>query len=287
MTDRPTRGTLYVVATPIGNLADVTLRALDVLRAVPLVAAEDTRLARRMWDRHAIDTRLVSYHAHSAPRRRDELLAHLEAGTDLALVTDAGTPLVSDPGEDLVAAWAARGGRVVPIPGPSAVLAALVASGLPAARWAFEGFLPRRGKERRERLAAVCADERATVLFEAPGRAAATLADLAAACGLERPTALCRELTKIHEEVWRGTLAELSERATVEPVRGEVTIVVAGAAAASAPVVAIEVARGEVGRLVAAGLSRSAAAREVALRTGLPRRELFDRAVGRPQQGKS
>ncbi|HUR17139.1 MAG TPA: SAM-dependent methyltransferase, partial [Candidatus Limnocylindrales bacterium] len=133
------QGTLYVVATPIGNLGDITLRALEVLRAAPLVAAEDTRMTRRLWARHGIATRLISYHAQSGIRRRDELLAHLAGGADLAIVTDAGTPLVSDPGEELVAAWAARGGRVVPIPGASAVLAALVASGLPAARWCFEG----------------------------------------------------------------------------------------------------------------------------------------------------
>ncbi|HEY7599001.1 MAG TPA: 16S rRNA (cytidine(1402)-2'-O)-methyltransferase, partial [Candidatus Limnocylindrales bacterium] len=174
-------GTLFVVATPIGNMGDITLRAIEVLRSVALVAAEDTRLTRRLWARHGIETRLVSFHARSGEGRRDELLARLAAGDDVALVTDAGTPLVSDPGADLVAAWLAVGGRVVPVPGASAVLAALVAAGLPAARWSFEGFLPRRGRERRERLARVAADERATVLFEAPGRVAATLADLAAA----------------------------------------------------------------------------------------------------------
>lgn len=271
-------GTLYVVATPIGNLADITLRAIEVLRAVPLVAAEDTRLTRRLWARHGIDTRLVSYHARSGDRRREELLAHLAGGADLALVTDAGTPLVSDPGSDLVAAWAARGGQVVAVPGASAVLAALVASGLHAARWGFEGFLPRRGRERRERLARVCADERATVLFEAPGRTAATLADLAAACSADRPAALCRELTKLHEEVWRGALGELATRARTEPPRGEVTIVVAGAEPrAGAVSVTIEAGRTQVDELVEEGWSRSSAAREVAQRTGLPRRDLFNR----------
>src|SRR5688500_7078671 len=134
-------------------MGDITLRAIDVLRAVPLVAAEDTRMTRRLWARHGIETRLISYHAQSPAGRRDELLAHLAGGADLALVTDAGTPLVSDPGEELVAAWVARGGRIVPIPGPSAVLAALVASGLPTARWSFDGFLPRRGREPRARRA--------------------------------------------------------------------------------------------------------------------------------------
>jgi 16S rRNA (cytidine1402-2'-O)-methyltransferase len=272
-----TGATLYVVATPIGNLGDISLRAIETLRAVPLVAAEDTRLTRRLWARHGIETRLVSYHAQSPPARRDQLLAHLAGGADLALVTDAGTPLVSDPGAELVAEWAQRGGQVVPIPGPSAVLAALVASGLPAARWAFEGFLPRRGRERRQRLERVATDERTTILFEAPGRTAATLAELAAACAPDRRAAVCRELTKLHEETWRGTVAHLAERAAVRPPRGEVTIVVAGASEDSAgpSAVSLERARSEVDRLVGEGMSRSSAAREVASRTGLPRRELF------------
>jgi 16S rRNA (cytidine1402-2'-O)-methyltransferase len=179
-------GRLFVVATPIGNLGDVTFRAIEVLKAVPLVAAEDTRLTRRLFARYEIATRLVSYHARSGPRRQLELLEHLRSGWDLALVTDAGTPLVSDPGGELAAAWAAGGGVVVPIPGASAVLAALVASGLATARWSFEGFLPRRGRERRERLARIAADERACVIYEAPSRVPETLADLAAAAGGER-----------------------------------------------------------------------------------------------------
>jgi 16S rRNA (cytidine1402-2'-O)-methyltransferase len=287
-------GTLYVVATPIGNLADVTLRGLDVLRAVPLVAAEDTRMTRRLFARHGIATRLVSYHARNASGRGPELIEHLRGGADLALVTDAGTPLVSDPGEELVAAWVAAGGSVVPVPGPSAVLAALAASGVPAPRWGFEGFLPRGGRARRERIARIATDDRATVLFEAPGRAAATLAELAAACGEARPAALCRELTKVHEETWRGSLGELAVRAAVGAPRGEVTIVVGGApagartahphdgqlpgaAAARDPdvVARLRAGRDRVGRLVADGLPRSAAARQVAAETGLPRRELF------------
>jgi 16S rRNA (cytidine1402-2'-O)-methyltransferase len=270
-------GTLYVVATPIGNLGDISLRALEVLRSVPLVAAEDTRLARRLWARHGIATRLTSFHAQSAPAKREQLLDHLRRGADLALVSDAGTPLVSDPGEDLVAAWAGEGGLVVPIPGASAVLSALVGSGIAVARWSFEGFLPRKGKERRDRLTRMCADERATVLFEAPGRVANTLADLAAACGADRPAALARELTKLHEEFWRGTLGELAARVSDNGVRGEVTLVVAGAAPDDRPTMSLEEARAEVERLVASGLARSAAAREVAARSGLPRRDLFRR----------
>lgn len=276
----PSGGTLYVVATPIGNLGDMTERAIATLRTVDVVAAEDTRVTRRLWSRFGITTPLVSFHARSDDRRAAELLARLRAGDDVALVSDAGTPLVSDPGGELVSAWAEEGGTVVPIPGASAVLAALMASGVPAPRWAFEGFLPRKGADRRERLARIAADDRATVLFEAPGRTAATLRDLATACGEERQGALARELTKLHEQVRRGTLAELAVGALIDPPRGEVTIVVAGLTAGartSAGDATIDLAEGRrrVAALVAAGASRAEAARGVARETGLPRRELF------------
>jgi 16S rRNA (cytidine1402-2'-O)-methyltransferase len=276
-------GQLYVVATPIGNLGDVTYRAIEVLRAVPLVAAEDTRLTRRLFARYGIDTHMVSYHARSGPGREAELLAHLRSGRDLALVTDAGTPLVSDPGGELVSAWAAEGGRVVPIPGPSAVLAALVASGMAAARWTFEGFLPRSGRERRERLARIAADERACVIYEAPSRIPATLADLTAAAGAERRAAVCRELTKLHEEVARGQLGDLAARAAAGELtlRGEFAVVVEAvtaaesAARARAGAPTMDEARAEVVRLVASGAKRSDAVRQVAASTGLDRRELY------------
>ena len=278
-------GTLYVVATPIGNLADVTLRALEVLRDVPLIAAEDTRMTRRLLDRHAVGTRLTSFHARSGPGRLAALLEHLRGGADLALVTDAGTPLVSDPGADLVAAWGAEGGAVVPIPGASAVLAAVVASGVAGPRWAFEGFLPRSGRDRRERLATIAADPRGTVIYEAPGRLAATLRDLATACGAERRAAVARELTKLHEQVVRGSLAELATAVAdgTIPARGEVVIVVGMAAAAAgqghggqgASEHALAAARAEVDRLVAGGSSRGDAARSVAAATGIPRRQLY------------
>jgi 16S rRNA (cytidine1402-2'-O)-methyltransferase len=283
---------LYVVATPIGNLGDVTLRALDVLRAVPLIAAEDTRVTRRLLDRHGIETRLTSYHAQSGPGRTAALLAHLRAGDDLAIVTDAGTPAVSDPGAGLVAAWATEDGAVVPIPGASALLAAVAGAGIAGPRWSFEGFLPRSGRERRERLARIAADDRGTVLYEAPGRVAATLADLAAVCGDDRPAAVCRELTKLHESIVRGTLAGLGKAAaagkrgeTGIPARGEFVLVVgawasrpdrafvAGAAGAVAP--DLEAARAQVEALVADGVARGEAARRVAAATGLPRRRLY------------
>ena len=175
-------GTLYIVATPIGNLGDVTLRALEVLRSVPLIAAEDTRITRRLLDRYEITARTTSYHAQSGPGRERELLAHLAGGADLALVTDAGTPVVSDPGEGLVAAWAASGRARRADPGASSVLAAVAAGGVAGPRWSFEGFLPRSGRERRDRLAGIAADDRGCVLFEAPGRTARH-------CGTWRPPA--------------------------------------------------------------------------------------------------
>ena len=283
------RGTLFVVATPIGNLGDITLRALETLRAVPLIAAEDTRLTRRLLDRHAIDAPLTSFHAKSGPGRMETLLAHLRGGADLALVSDAGTPVVSDPGGELVAAWAREGGPVVALPGPSAVLAAVAVSGVAGPHWTFEGFLPRSGRERRDRLARMAGDERGAILFEAPNRVAGTLRDLAAACGEERPGAVCRELTKLHETVTRGPLGELAAVAASGeiPARGEFVIVVgswAGARMVTDQPASIDAAHAEVERLVAAGTPRSEAARTVAAMTGLPRRDLY---AARPDRERS
>jgi 16S rRNA (cytidine1402-2'-O)-methyltransferase len=281
-----------VVSTPIGNLGDVTLRALEVLRTVPLIAAEDTRHVRRLLDRYDIRTPTTSFHARSGPGRLVALLEQLRDGRDLALVTDAGTPVVSDPGSELVAAWAAEGGLVVPIPGASAVLAAVAASGVTGPRWSFEGFLPRSGRERRDRLARAGADERGTVLFEAPGRVAGTLRDLAEACGPARPGAVCRELTKLHETIERGPLGELAAMASDGriPARGEFVLVVGsgvavGGAATTGDTAAEEkalvAARAEVDRLVEDGATRSAAARRVAAATGLSRRILYAGDRGR------
>ena len=254
-----------------------------MLRAVPLIAAEDTRLTRRLLDRHEIDVPLTSYHAKSGPGRTAALLQHLRGGADLALVSDAGTPVVSDPGGELVTAWAGEGGTVVALPGPSAVVTAVAVSGVAGPHWTFEGFLPRSGRERRERLARIAADDRGAVVFEAPNRVAGTLRDLAAACGPDRPAAVCRELTKLHETVSRGTLAELAEaaRSGAIPARGEFVLVV-GAWLGARPAAdeadseaAMDAARAEVERLVADGLARSDAARRVASATGLPRRVLY------------
>jgi 16S rRNA (cytidine1402-2'-O)-methyltransferase len=280
-----TVGRLFVVATPIGNLDDITLRAIDVLRSVAVIAAEDTRMTRRLLDRHAIATRTISYHARSGPGRTRELLERLAAGEDVALVSDAGTPIISDPGEELVQHWAATGGSVVPIPGASAVLAAVVGSGIAGARWSFEGFLPRSGRERRERIARLAADLRGSVIYEAPNRITATLADLAAACGDDRPAALCRELTKLHEEIVRAPLATLAEQARNGELtlRGEFVIVVGTVAGdergPGAPRGAAEAdvdrALAEVERRIADGAARGEAARQVAEETGIPRRRLY------------
>jgi 16S rRNA (cytidine1402-2'-O)-methyltransferase len=271
-------GTLFVVATPIGNLGDITLRAIEVLSTVPLIAAEDTRHTARLLGRHAIATRTVSYHAHSGPGRVETLLGHLREGADLALVTDAGTPGVSDPGDDLIAAWAAEGGLVVPIPGASAVLAAVAGSGVAGPRWTFEGFLPRTGRERRDRLARIASDDRGTVIYEAPGRVAATIRDLAAACGPDRPAAICRELTKVHEQIVRGDLASLAAalRDGHVPARGEFVLVVgAGMPVEPDDGDRVDIARAAVEQLVAEGVARGEAARQVAAATGLPRRRLY------------
>lgn len=271
------------MATPIGNLGDVTLRALEVLRAVPLIAAEDTRMAARLLGRYEIPNRTVSFHARSGSARMRELLDHLRSGADLAVVTDAGTPGVSDPGEELVSAWAGEDGRVVPLPGASAVLAAVAASGVAGARWSFEGFLPRSGRERKERLARIAADDRATVLYEAPTRVPATLRDLAAACGADRPAAVCRELTKLHEQIARGSLDELAAAAADGsiPARGEFAIVVAGGppldAAGTRAGGDQEAAMSMVEALVRGGASRPHAAKAVAAATGIRRRDLYPR----------
>lgn len=226
-------GTLFVVGTPIGNLGDLTERARETLGRVDRIAAEDTRRTGRLLAHLGVIAPTVSYFEGNEARRTAELIGYLEAGERIALVTDAGMPGVSDPGERLVTACLERGIDVEVIPGPSAVLAALVVSGLPMQRFVFEGFLPRAGSKRTARLAALAADERTVVIFESPRRAAATLIDLGAAFGAARPVALCRELTKVREEVLRGSLEEVSaivadRDAEGEGIRGEIVIVIGG-----------------------------------------------------------
>src|SRR4051812_21064282 len=203
--------TLYVVATPLGNLGDLSPRAAELLRRVPVVAAEDTRRTRGLLSHLGASPTLLSFHAHSGERRLDAVLDILRDGRDVALVSDAGTPGVSDPGADLVAAARAGGIAVIPIPGPSAVATALSAAGFPADRYLFLGFLPRKGGERARLLARAAVEEWSVVLFEAPGRLGALLQDLARLTGPERQAAVARELTKLHEEFRSGTLADLAD----------------------------------------------------------------------------
>ena len=221
-------GSLYVVSTPIGNLRDITLRAIDVLRAVDLVLAEDTRHSRRLLDHHGIATPMLSYHEHNEARATATAMARLREGRDVALISDAGTPLVSDPGSRVVRAAAEAGIAVVPIPGPSAVLAALVSSALGSERFTFFGFLMRKGREREDALQELCSLRYTSVLYEAPNRVAATLAEIASRGARDRRVVVARELTKQFEEIRRGTVAELSAYYESSPPRGEVVIVLEG-----------------------------------------------------------
>jgi 16S rRNA (cytidine1402-2'-O)-methyltransferase len=221
-------GTLYVVATPLGNLGDLSPRAAETLKRVAAVAAEDTRHTKPLLRHIGSGADLLSVHAHSTDAALRRVLDLLATGMDVALVTDAGTPAVSDPGATLVAAARARDVPVITVPGPTAVAAALSVSGLPADRHLFLGFLPRKGPERRRLLGAVAASEWTVVLFESPSRVATLLADLAQACGPARPASVSRELTKVFEETRAGTLNELAGYYAEAPARGEVTVVVAG-----------------------------------------------------------
>jgi 16S rRNA (cytidine1402-2'-O)-methyltransferase len=261
------RGRVVVCPTPIGNLDDVTLRALAALRAADLVACEDTRRTRVLLDRHGLRARLVSYHEHNERGRTAELLERLREGVVVALVSDAGMPLVSDPGYVLVRACLAAGIDVEVLPGPSAVLVALVASGLPAGRWRFVGFLPRRGGELRELLD----DPDTLVAFESPGRVSASLRALADH-DEHRPVVVCRELTKLHEEIVRGSARELAERYAREAPRGEVVLVVGGAPAADAGLAEGVAA---LRRLVEAGARTRPAAAVVGQLTGLGANALY------------
>jgi 16S rRNA (cytidine1402-2'-O)-methyltransferase len=268
-------GTLYVVATPIGNLGDLSPRAAEVLRTAGVVAAEDTRRTMKLYAHLGVPApRLVALPAFDERARLAPVLAHLAAGGDAALCTDAGTPGVSDPGQQLVAAAWAAGARVVPLPGPCAAVAALVASGLPSDRFLVQGFLPRKGGARAEALALLRGLPATLVLYEAGNRTGATLADLAAALG-DRPAAVARELTKLHEEIARGTLSELAAR-FADGARGEVTIVVAGAPAGAAAEEPTEPLDDELRRRLAAGEPPSAIAREVARARALRRADVYD-----------
>ncbi|HEX6965288.1 MAG TPA: 16S rRNA (cytidine(1402)-2'-O)-methyltransferase [Gemmatimonadaceae bacterium] len=259
---------LYIVSTPIGNLADISLRALETLKTVSLVLAEDTRHSRTLLDRYEITTPVESYHEHNEARMTPRLIERLSSGESMALITDAGTPLLSDPGARLVRAAIEAGVDVIPVPGASALLAALVVSGLPAEHFTFFGFLPRKGRERSAVLEELLALRHTGVLYEAPSRVAATLGEFAAGGGGARQVVVARELTKQFEEVRRGTAEELARYYQATPPKGEVVIVVEGAA----PAVLDEAALQETAReLLASGLTPRDVARTLIAEHGAPR----------------
>ena len=272
-------GRVVLVATPIGNLGDLSPRAVEVLAAADVVACEDTRHTRKLLTHAGISPRrLVALHEHNEREQAECLVAEARAGAVVAVVTDAGTPGISDPGERLVDVAVREGVTVGIVPGPSAAIAALVVSGLPTGRFCFEGFLPRKGRERAERLAAIAAEERTTVLFESPHRVAATLGDLAAACGPQRRVALARELTKLYEEVWRGTLAGAAEWAGRQAARGEFGVVVEGASRRAAGDDDVDAA---LAARLDAGLDSKTAIAEVAAELRVPKRQVYAAALRR------
>jgi 16S rRNA (cytidine1402-2'-O)-methyltransferase len=270
-------GVLYVVATPIGNMGDISARAREILAAASAVAAEDTRHSGRLLRELGLERPLVSLHEHNERTRVAELVARLRRGERIALVSDAGTPLVSDPGYLLVAAAIEAGIVVTPVPGPSAAVAALSASGLPCDRFCFEGFLPSRAAARRKRLAELAAETRTLILYEAPHRISDCLADLAAACGGERRACVAREITKRFETFYRGTLAELAERAKTDPnlARGESVVLVEGAPAAEPGAAGLDATLAVLLR----HLPPSAAAAAAAALTGVRRADAYARAL--------
>lgn len=274
-------GTLYVVGTPIGNLEDMTFRAIKVLQSVDVIAAEDTRHTGRLLQHFQIKTPQLSYHEHNRHDRLPDLLHQLSEGKAIALVTDAGMPGISDPGYELVKACIEAGISVVPIPGATAGITALSASGLSTERFVFEGFLPASNQERQQRLESLQAESRTLIFYEAPHRLRQTLQDLAAGLGEERTIVLARELTKLHEEFWRGTIGEAIAHYTQHEPKGEFTLVVAGTQVES-PVLSEDALKDELQQIMARGISRSQAARQLAQQTKLSRRQLYQLALSLP-----
>ena len=272
-------GKLTLVGTPIGNLGDISPRALRALEEADFIAAEDTRVTLRLLNHFGIKKPLISYFEHNKYQSGDRILERIISGESCALVTDAGMPAVSDPGEELVALCARAGVEVTAVPGPSAVVTAVALSALPAGRFTFEGFLSTSGRSRQAHLDSLRDERRAMVFYEAPHKLARTLADLAAALGGERPVSICRELTKLHEEVIRTTLGEAAERFSAEPPRGEFVLVVAGAPEDSSPRLDEDEALELVRRYRESGLSLKDAAKKAAAESGWSRNELYSRAL--------
>jgi len=269
------RGTLYVVATPLGNLGDLSQRAAEILKTVPVVAAEDTRRTRVLLTHLDAAPTLLSFHSHSPAQRTESLLEILRSGRDVALVSDAGTPTVSDPGAELIAAVRDAGSPVIPIPGPSAVVTALSASGLPADRYLFLGFIPRKGRERQRLLQRAAGEPWSVVLYEAPPRLVSLLEDLITLAGPDRAAVVARELTKLHEEIQTGTLAELADHFRSIPPRGELTVILQGTGQAVEAPERTEDVVGQATSLLAEGLSRREVVRRLTESLGLPRNEAY------------
>lgn len=273
-------GTLYIVGTPIGNLEDMTFRAVRILQGVDAIAAEDTRHTGKLLHHFQITTPQVSYHEHNRITRTGELVERLQQGQAIALVSDAGMPGISDPGYELVKACVEAELAVVPIPGCSAVVAALIASGLPSDRFVFEGFLPAKPKDRRAHLERLNSETRTLVFYEAPHRLRQTLQDLRM-LGSDRAIVLARELTKLHEEFWRGTIAEAIDQYRDREPMGEFTLVLAGAEL-NPLVLTDDALKAELQTLINQGLSRSEASRQLAQQTALPRRQIYQLALSLP-----
>jgi 16S rRNA (cytidine1402-2'-O)-methyltransferase len=276
-------GTLYVVGTPIGNLEDMTFRAVRILQTVDAIAAEDTRHTGKLLQHFQISTPQVSYHDHNRHSRLPELMERLRQGKAIALVTDAGMPGISDPGYELVKACTDEGITVVPIPGASAGVTALSVSGLATDRFIFEGFLPAKGQERRDRLEALQTEARTLILYESPHRLRQTLKDLLEVLGTDRAIALARELTKLHEEVWRGSLEEAIAHYRDREPQGEFTLVIAGSELVE-PMLSESALRAELQHLLNQGLSRSQASRQLAQKTSLSRRQIYQLALAIPDE---
>lgn len=271
-------GTLYIVGTPIGNLEDMTFRAVRILQTVDLIAAEDTRHTGKLLQHFQVKTPQVSYHDHNRTSRIPELLARLGEGTSIALVTDAGMPGISDPGYELVKACVDTGISVVPIPGVSAVITAVSAAGLPTDRFVFEGFLAAKGQERQQHLEAVQAESRTMIFYESPHRLKQTLQDLALTLGGVREIVLARELTKLHEEFWRGSIAGAVELYNQREPQGEYTLVVAGSNPTQRQLSEAEL-KVELEQIMRQGVSRSQASRQLAKAISLPRQRLYQLAL--------
>jgi len=269
------KGKLYLVGTPIGNLDDMTMRAIKTLQTVDWIAAEDTRHTGKLLHHFEVRTPQISYHEHNSHSRVPELVAMLAAGKSIALVTDAGMPGISDPGYELVCACIAASITVIPIPGVTAGITALTASGLPTLQFVFEGFLPIDPQSRRSRLDALQTEPRTIVLYEAPHRLIRTLEDLAASLNGDRQVVIARELTKLHEEFWRGDLTNSIEHYTNRAPKGEFTLILAGASEVAPPTWTEAQLQSELRAIMADGMSRSEASRHLADLTKLPRRQLY------------